>query len=181
MRSLEICTQKMFNNLIKQNQKLTSGFVLKQSMMVSSAQTPASKVYRQESRVQGTGSSVQSPESSVQHLRPESRNSICHSFVPSLLTMFFCINWLPRWNFFPVNSSQVKKIESNIMRILHLPYPLKSFLVRSFKLEERYCNYQKDKYIIATNRCLEILQFYFGFYWKKASFNFLCFKTKTDF
>ena len=42
--SLEIRTQRIFNSLIKQNQKLASDFVLKQSTIVSSAQSPASKV-----------------------------------------------------------------------------------------------------------------------------------------
>ena len=92
MRTLEICTQRIFNNLIKQNQNLASDFVLKQSTTVSSAQSPASKtqhttsnvqrppsnIQRQESsvgspasKVQRPASSVQSPEFSVQ--RPESR------------------------------------------------------------------------------------------------------------
>ena len=99
MRTLEICTQRIFNNLIKQNQNLASDFVLKQSTTVSSAQSPASKtqhttsnvqrppsniqrrdstvqdpasrVQRRESSVESPASSVQSPEFSVQ--RPESR------------------------------------------------------------------------------------------------------------
>ena len=44
MRSLEIPTQRIFNNLIKQNQKLAFDFVLKQSTIVSSAQSQASKL-----------------------------------------------------------------------------------------------------------------------------------------
>ena len=71
MRSLEIRTQRIFNNLIKQNQKLASDFVLKQSTIVSSAQRPASRVQSPVSRVQSTASRVQRPVSRVQH--PESR------------------------------------------------------------------------------------------------------------
>ena len=44
MRSLEIQTQRIFNNLIKQNKKLASDFILKQSTIVSSAQSPAPNV-----------------------------------------------------------------------------------------------------------------------------------------
>ena len=39
--------------------------------------------------------------------------------------------------FFSENSSHVKKSESSLILILHLLYSLKSFLVRSFKSEER--------------------------------------------
>ena len=84
MRSLEIRTKRILNNLIKQNQKLSSDFVLKDSTIVSSAQRlkcsiqrPASNVQRWESRVQRPASRVQSPESRVQSSvsraqRPES-------------------------------------------------------------------------------------------------------------
>ena len=67
MRSLEILTQRIFNNLIKQNQKLESDSVLKQSTTVSSVNSPGSKVQRPLC----PGSSVQSPMSRVQ--RPASR------------------------------------------------------------------------------------------------------------
>ena len=67
MRSLEIRTERIFNNLIKQNQKPAADFALKQSKIVSSAQSPTSSV-------QSPASRVQRPESSVQHLRSESRN-----------------------------------------------------------------------------------------------------------
>ena len=84
MRSLEIRTQRIFNNLIEQNQELASYFVLKQSTIVSSAQSPASKVQRptcgnqhplsnvqrRKSSVQDPASRVQRPEASIQ--RPES-------------------------------------------------------------------------------------------------------------
>ena len=79
MRSLEILTQRIFNNLIKQNQKLESDSVLKQSATsVSRVQRPDSSVRLQGSRVQHPGSSVQRLASSVQHpepsvQRPESR------------------------------------------------------------------------------------------------------------
>ena len=43
-RSLEIHIQIIFNDLIKQNQKLYSDSVLKQSTAASSVQSPASKV-----------------------------------------------------------------------------------------------------------------------------------------
>ena len=63
MRSLEIRTQRIFNNLIKQNQKLASDFVLKQSEIVSSAQSPTSSIESPESSVQTPASNtcVQSP------------------------------------------------------------------------------------------------------------------------
>ena len=80
MWSLEIRTQRIFNNLIKQNQKLASDFVLKQSKIMSSAQSPGykvqhptSNVQRRESRIQRPGSSVQSPASRVQRPTPASR------------------------------------------------------------------------------------------------------------
>ena len=46
MRSLEIRTQRIFNNLIQQNQKLGSDSVLQQSSTMSSVQGPASRVQR---------------------------------------------------------------------------------------------------------------------------------------
>ena len=74
MRSLEILTQRIFNNLIKQNQKLESDSVLKQSTTVSSVQSPGSKVQRllcrvqcPESNVQSPAFSFQSPASRIQH------------------------------------------------------------------------------------------------------------------
>ena len=76
MTSLEICTQKIFNNLIKQNQKVGSDSVLKQSTTESSVQRPASSVQRPASSVQrpvsreSPASKVQSPASKIQ--RPES-------------------------------------------------------------------------------------------------------------
>ena len=39
-------TERIFNNLIKQNQKLVSDFVLKQSTIVSSAQSPKCSIQR---------------------------------------------------------------------------------------------------------------------------------------
>ena len=58
--SFEICTQRNFNNLIKQNQKLGSDSVLQSTV---------------NDTVQGPESSTQSPESRVQLSRRESRNS----------------------------------------------------------------------------------------------------------
>ena len=66
MRSLEIRTERIFNNLIKQNQKLAADFVLKQSKIVSSAQSPTFSVKSPESSAQSPASSVQSPTSRVQ-------------------------------------------------------------------------------------------------------------------
>ena len=66
MRSLEIRTQRIFNNLIKQNQKLASDFVLKMSTIVSSVQSPASRVQSPKSGVQSPVSRVQGPKSDVQ-------------------------------------------------------------------------------------------------------------------
>ena len=66
MRSLEIRTQRIFNNLIEQNQKLASDFVLKMSTIVSSVQSPASRVQSPKSGVQSPVSRVQDPESGVQ-------------------------------------------------------------------------------------------------------------------
>ena len=90
MRSLETRTKRIFNNLIKQNEKLAADFVLKQCP--DSVQCPEPNVQRQESSkisptssvqssvsiaqlpefsVQGSESNVQSSASRVQ--RPESR------------------------------------------------------------------------------------------------------------
>ena len=99
MRSLEIRTERIFNNLIKQNQKLAADFVLKQSKIVSSSLSPASSVQSSvsivqlpefsvqgsESNVQSSASRVQSPGSSVQLLRPGSRNS----GMPYLFSLFY--------------------------------------------------------------------------------------------
>ena len=93
MRFLEIRTKRIFNNLIKKNQKLVSDSVLKQtsetvssvlkqwgseSVFSNSVQCPepnlqsvAFRVQRPGSRVQGLASRVQHPGSSVQ--RPASR------------------------------------------------------------------------------------------------------------
>ena len=78
MRSLEIRTQRIFNNLIKQNQKLAADFVLKQSKIVSSAQSPTSSVKSPESSAQNPAFSVQNLVSRVQRRefsvqRPASR------------------------------------------------------------------------------------------------------------
>ena len=81
MRSLEICTQKIFNNLTKQSQKMAADFVLKQRTIVSSAQSPASKVYRPTSSVRRPGSIVQRPGSSIQS--PTSRVQRLESSVQS--------------------------------------------------------------------------------------------------
>ena len=89
MKFLEIRTDRIFNNLIEQNQKLAADFVLKQSKIVSRAQSPMSSVKSPESsaqspafRVQSLVSRVQRPASraqrlgsNVQLLCPESRNS----------------------------------------------------------------------------------------------------------
>ena len=75
MRSLEIPTQRIFNNLIEQNQKLAYYFVLngqrqcpvpRAQRSKCSIQRPASNVHRPASGVQRTEFSVQSPESNVQ-------------------------------------------------------------------------------------------------------------------
>ena len=63
MRSLEISTQGILHNFIKQNQKLSSDSVLNH-------QCPESTVQRRESR-------AQHPEFSVQHLRPVLKNPVC--------------------------------------------------------------------------------------------------------
>ena len=75
MRSLEIRTQIIFNNLIKQNQKLASDFVLKPSIIVPSAQNPASSVQYPPSNVQHPESSIQSPKSSIQSPAPNVQRS----------------------------------------------------------------------------------------------------------
>ena len=52
LRSLEIRAKRIFNNSIKQNQKLGSDSVLNQSTTVFSIQSPASSVQSPASRVQ---------------------------------------------------------------------------------------------------------------------------------
>ena len=87
MRSLEIRTERIFNNLIKQNQKLAVHFVLNSQRQcpVHRAQRPASRfqspaplarhpgsrVQCSQSNFQSSVSRVQSPASRIQ--RPESR------------------------------------------------------------------------------------------------------------
>ena len=66
MRTLEICTQRIFNNLTKQNEKLGSDCVLNQSTTVSNVQNSVSKLQRPASRVQRPEPSVQGPVSRVQ-------------------------------------------------------------------------------------------------------------------
>ena len=66
MRSLRIFIQRIFSNIIKQNQNVDSGFVLKQSTTVSSVQNPASKVQHPPSKVQRSKSRVQRPASGVE-------------------------------------------------------------------------------------------------------------------
>ena len=68
MRSLEIRTERIFNNLIKQNQKLAADFVRKQSKIVLSAQSPTSSVKSPEFSVHSPTSRVQRPGFRVQHL-----------------------------------------------------------------------------------------------------------------
>ena len=80
-------TERIFNNLIKQNQKLASDFVLKQSTIVSSAQSPKCSIQRPASRVQRPASRVQQPTlaSRVQEFRyAESKRPGVHS--PSVQT-----------------------------------------------------------------------------------------------
>ena len=59
MTSLKIPTQRIFNNLIKQNQKLSSDSVLNQSTTVSGVQSPESSIQSLASRVQGPASRIQ--------------------------------------------------------------------------------------------------------------------------
>ena len=66
MRSLKIRTERIFNNLIKQNQKMAADFVLKQSKIVCSAQSPTSRVKSPESSALSPACSVQSLVSIVQ-------------------------------------------------------------------------------------------------------------------
>ena len=107
MRSLEIRTDRIFNNLIEQNQKLAADFVLKQSKIVSSAQSPTSsvkspahgveypvsRVQYPESDVEGSVSSIQSPASRVQHPEssvqsPKSNSCIQSPGIPVCLLIF---------------------------------------------------------------------------------------------
>ena len=78
MRSLEIPTQRIFNNLIKQNQKLILFWTSPQQCPVSSVYIPASRAQCPEFRVQSPVSRVQSPASTMQRPTPacpKSRNS----------------------------------------------------------------------------------------------------------
>ena len=67
MRFLEIHTERICNNLIKQNQKLAADFVLKQSKIVPNVQSPTSSVKSPEPRASSPASSVQSSVSIVQY------------------------------------------------------------------------------------------------------------------
>ena len=72
-RSLESRTQRISNNLTKQNQKLSSYSVPNQPTTVSNVQSSAYKVQRQVSKVQRPASRIQRPQSSVESSR-ESKN-----------------------------------------------------------------------------------------------------------
>ena len=126
MRSLKICTQRIFNNLIKQNEKLASDFVLKQSTIVSSVQSVALKVQRRESSVQDPASRVQCPESSV-----ESPGSGVQS--PGIQV---CLYYLPLmemidWNLHLIVSSlqQSWEVEKQSFHFLWLWFQLNSDLI----------------------------------------------------
>ena len=75
MRSLKIPIKRYVNNLINQNQKLSSDFVMNQSTTVSNVQSTASGVQSPAEKLQRPESRVQHPESSVQYLRPAASNS----------------------------------------------------------------------------------------------------------
>ena len=72
----------------------------KNQIQTSRVQSPAPRVERPDSsiqtpapRVQGSDSSVQSPESSVQHLRPETANSIIPTISHISLRRSLLFNW----------------------------------------------------------------------------------------
>ena len=80
-RSLESRTQRISNNLTKQNQKLGPYSVPNQSTTASNVQSlaykvqrPVFRVQRPESRVQRPASRIQRPQSSVEFSR-KSKNS----------------------------------------------------------------------------------------------------------
>ena len=81
MRYLEIRTDRIFNNLLEQNQKLAADFVLRQSKIVSHAQSRMSSVKSPETSAQSPASRVQRPEFSVQS--PASRVQRPDSIVKS--------------------------------------------------------------------------------------------------
>ena len=106
MRSWECRTQRMFNNLTKQNQK--PGFLFcsepgSYSVLSGVSKSPASRVQCSASRflhpesslqsqvfrVQSPAYRVQSPYSSVQHLPTESRNSGMHISLLRRVEIFF--------------------------------------------------------------------------------------------
>ena len=96
MKSLEISTQRIFSSLIKQTQKLSSNSVLNLSTSLSSVQSPASRVQRQESRTPRPGSSMQF------HWQLETTNS-----------RFWLVNILLRK--FDTSSKRKKMITTNFM------------------------------------------------------------------
>ena len=130
MRSLEILTQRIFNNLIKQNQKLESDSVLKQSTTVSSVQSPGSKVQRLLCRVQCPESNVQSPASSFQipasiFQRPESSikspaSKPCVQSPGILVCPFLLINfqYLPFVIFIWSNYQFIEKVQRQLLKIV---------------------------------------------------------------
>ena len=130
MRSLEILTQRIFNNLIKQNQKLESDSVLKQSTTVSSVQSPGSKVQRLLCRVQCPESNVQSPASSFQipasiFQRPESSikspaSKPCVQSPGILVCPFLSITfqYLPFVIFIWSNYQFIEKVQRQLLKIV---------------------------------------------------------------
>ena len=135
MRSLKICTQRIFNNLIKQNEKLASDFVLKQSTIVSSVQSVALKVQRRESSVQHPESNVQSPALRVQ--RPGSRvQSPASNACVQSPGIQVCLYYLPLmemidWNLHLIVSSlqQSWEVEKQSFHFLWLWFQLNSDLI----------------------------------------------------
>ena len=79
MRPLEIRTQRIFNNLIKQ--KLGFDSVLKQLTTVSSVLRPAPKVQSPESSIQSPASRVQRPVFKAQLLQSSVHSPACNTCV----------------------------------------------------------------------------------------------------
>ena len=134
MRSLEICIRRIFNNLIKQNQKL--GYSREESARPqSSVQGPESIVQGSESFVESPASRLQLPESSVQSLTSRVQRLTLASRVQEFryARIFYsrCQNWNSYKTFRWTSSECLMYVRFTpcAQRTDNLPMLLKSFCV----------------------------------------------------
>ena len=106
--SLEICIERIFNNLIKQNQKLVLILFYNSQKQCprSRVQSPASSVQRLESRVQSPASRVHRLDSRVQHPQSSFQSPVSNSCVQG--------PGIPVWRFFRWKTFLIISLEESI-------------------------------------------------------------------